>query len=198
MSDAVARERDPETMARLALWCGPLSITVSAVGILAATLLAPWFSWSGNALSDLGAVGAGTAPVFNGTLLLTGVLGVPFALFVLRRRSSRWRRVGTALFAASMPLLTLVGVFALPSPYHGPVAVGFFLLFTLGFLVDGVGATVAGDRVDGALSITLAGVHVLGWLVWGIVGLAGVALPEMVGTVTIWVWVLRRFREFRP
>lgn len=197
MSDVVARERDPGTMARLALWCGPLSISVSAVGILAATLLAPWFSWAGNALSDLGAVGAGTAPLFNGTLIVSGVLGVPFALFVLRRRSSRWRQAGTILFAASMSLLALVGVFALPSPAHGPVAVGFFLLFTLGFLVDGVGATVAGDRVDGALSITLASVHVLGWLVWGIVGLEGLALPEMVGTVAIWVWVVRRFREFR-
>ena len=182
---------------RVALWSGPASIGISAVGILAATLLAPWFSWTGNALSDLGTAGASTALLFNGTLILSGLLGIPFALLLLavRERSVRW--FGTLLFGAAMPLLALVGVFALPSPMHGPVAVSFFLLFTLGIGVDGIGAVLDGDRLDGGLSIGLAVLHVLGWIVWGIVALDGVALPELVGSAAIWVWVVRRFRELR-
>lgn len=197
MADSTGRDHRDGARERFALWAGPLSIAISAVGILAATLLAPWFSWTGNALSDLGAAGAGTALLFNGTLILTGLLGIPFALFVLRRRASLGRRAGTALFCLSMPFLALVGVFALPSPYHGPVAVTFFLLFTLGLLVDGIGAYRMDAEGDGVLSMALATAHVLSWIAWGIVGLEGVALPEMVGTVAIWIWVLRRFREFR-
>lgn len=197
MADVLPRDPTRPAENRLARWSGPCSIAVSAVGILAATLLAPWFSWTGNALSDLGAAGADTAVLFNGTLVVTGILGIPFALFVRRRRSTRSRRAGTALFAASMAMLALVGVFALPSPYHAPVAIAFFLLFTVGILVDGVGAVRAGERFDGRLSIGLAIAHVLAWIVWAVVALEGVALPEMVGTVTIWIWVLRRFRELR-
>lgn len=197
MADVVSRDPHRPATERLARWCGPVSIAVSALGILAATILAPWFSWTGNALSDLGAAGADTAVVFNGTLVVTGVLGIPFALFVFRRRSGPWRRAGTALFAGSMAMLALVGVFALPSPYHAPVAVAFFLLFTLGILLDGVGAVRAGERFDGRLSIGLAIAHVLAWIAWAVVGLQGVALPEMAGTVAIWIWVLRRFGEFR-
>ena len=189
MSDQPAR--------RLALWCGPLSVGVSAVGILAATLLAPWFRWTGNALSDLGAAGASTAPLFNGTLLVTGLLGIPFAVFVFGARQDSLRRTGTLLFGASMPMLALVGVFALPSPHHAPVAVSFFLLFTVGILLDGVGSVRTGHGLDGLVSIGLAFAHVLGWVVWGVVRLEGVALPELVGTLAIWVWVLRRFEEFR-
>lgn len=189
---------------RLALWCGPVSILVSAAGILTATLIAPSFSWTGNALSDLGAAGASTALLFNGTLILTGVLGLPFAFRAYRGLRNRIRRIGVVLFGASMVTLALVGVFALPSPYHGPVAVSFFLLFTLGIAVDGLGAIRDGSgairrgrRRDGVLSVGLAAVHVLAWFAWGASGLAGVALPEMVGTVAIWIWVLRRFAELR-
>lgn len=197
MADVVARDPDQPTIARAALWAGPLSIAISAVGILAATLLAPWFSWTEHALSDLGAVGAETALLFNGTVFLTGLLGIPFALLVYRRRTSRWRRVGTLLFGLAMPLLALVGVFALPSPYHAPVAIGFFLAFTLGILVDGIGAYRMDADTDGVVSMGLASGHVLGWIAWVVVGLEGVALPEMAGTVAIWLWVLRRFQEFR-
>lgn len=198
MVDVVSRDPDQPTVDRAALWAGPLSIAISAVGIPVATLLAPWFFWTDNALSDLGAAGAETALLFNGTLVVTGLLGIPFALLVYRRRTSLWGRLGTLLFALSMPLLALVGVFALPSPYHAPVAIGFFMAFTLGILVDGIGAYRTGDDTDGILSMALASAHVLGWIAWSVVGLEGVALPEMVGTVVIWIWVLRRFQEFRP
>jgi len=198
MSGAGGTSRPTEgPLRRVALWSGPASIGISAVGILAATLLAPWFSWTGNALSDLGAAGASTALLFNGTLIFSGLLGIPFALLLLTVRDRWVRWIGTLLFGAAMPMLALIGVFALPSSYHGPVAVSFFLLFTIGIFVDGIGAILAGNHVDGALSIGLAVLHVLGWIVWGIVALEGVALPELVGSAAIWVWVVRRFRELR-
>lgn len=184
-------------LGRVALWCGPLSIGVSAVGILAATLLAPWFSWTGNALSDLGAAGAETALLFNGALVVTGLLGIPFATRLFSVYRNRVRQVAAAVFGVATVALALIGVFPLPSPTHAPVAVAFFLLFTVAIAVDGVGAFRSGHRVDGALSVTLAAVHVVGWLVARGISLDGIALPELVGSVVLWVWVLRRFNELR-
>lgn len=181
----------------LVAWCGPATIVVSAVGILSATLLAPSFSWAGNALSDLGAAGASTAPLFNGTLILAGLLGLPFAFRLVVARSGWVRWLGALLFGASSLLLALIGVFPLPSPYHAAVAVPFFLLFTIALALDGVGAIRGGRGIDGALSFSLAGIHVVGWLVWSQSGLAGVAIPEMIGSVALWIWILRRFREVR-
>lgn len=57
---------------------------------LAATLLAPWFAWSRNALSDLGAAGEPTAPLFNGGLLVGGVVAAAFAWAL-------WRRAGAVV-----------------------------------------------------------------------------------------------------
>lgn len=183
---------------RLATWCGPASIAVSAVGILAATLLAPWFSWTSNALSDLGAAGASTAPLFNGTLILAGLLGLPFAVRLVVDRSGWVRGLGALLFGAASLSLSLIGVFPIPSPYHATVAVPFFLLFTLAIAIDGVGAIRGGHRVDGTLSLSLAAIHVVGWLVWSDSGLVGVAIPELVGSVALWIWILRRFSVVRP
>ena len=87
------------------------------------------------------------------------------------------------VFGLSMPTLALIGVFALPSPLHGPVALTYFLLFTLAILVDGIGALRTGKARDGWLSIGLGTAHVAGWIVWGVSGLDGIALPEAVGTV---------------
>lgn len=184
-------------LGRAARWCGPAAIGVSAVGILLATVLAPWFSWTGNALSDLGAAGASTALLFNGTLIVTGILGIPFALYLYASQRDHVRRIGAVVFGLATVALALIGVFPLPSPTHAPVAIAFFLLFTVAIAVDGVGAFRQGRRVDGALSVTLAAVHVLGWVVARTIALEGIALPELLGTIVLWIWILRRFAEVR-
>jgi len=184
------------TLDRVVPWTGPVAILVAAIGILAASVLAPWFSWTGNALSDLGARGVATAPLFNGTLIIAGFLGIPFAGWLVRVQRDRIRRAAAVVFGLSMPTLALIGVFALPSPLHGPVALAYFLLFTLAILVDGLGALRTGEARDGWLSIGLGTAHVAGWIVWGVSGHEGIALPEAVGTVAVGIWVLRRFQEF--
>lgn len=74
---------------------GRLSALVTPViaflAIVGATLLAPDFSWAGDALSDLGASGAETAWLFNGGLILASFLGLPVAVgFYLGATLTLW------------------------------------------------------------------------------------------------------------
>ena len=51
--------------------CGILTPFVFLTGILIAMLYSPWFKWTNNALSDLGAEGI-SAFFFNNTLIFGG------------------------------------------------------------------------------------------------------------------------------
>ncbi|PSP80062.1 DUF998 domain-containing protein [Halobacteriales archaeon QS_1_68_20] len=180
-----------------ALWAGPVGVAVSAVGIFGSALLAPWFSWTGNALSDLGAVGEPTAPLFDGALVLAGLLGLAFLGRVWFAAANAVHRLGAVIMAVAFASMGLVGVFPLPHDLHGPVAVTFFLAFTYGLFVHGSGDALAGAVREGLLSVWLGIAHVTGWLVFAVAPIEGIALPELVGSAALSAWVLVTFRTLR-
>lgn len=183
-----------EHLRRLARFAGPLSIAVAFLGILLAALLSPTFAWTGNALSDLGARGEPTAPIFNGALIAAGILGVPFVWRVWTATDTALQRAGVALLAASMVALAGVGVFPLPTREHGTVAVAFFGLFTYGFFVHGTGDVLAGDTRRGLASIWFGVAHPTAWLLWVLVRGGGIAVPELAGAALFAGWVIVQYR----
>lgn len=182
---------------RLAQWAGPVAIAIAFVGIIGSTLLAPEFSWTGNALSDLGARGQSTAPLFNWSLIVAGVVGLPFAWRVWIATERALQRVGVAVIAASLVAMALVGVFPLPAPAHGPVAIAFFLSFTYGLFLVGSGDVLAGRPRRGLAAIWLGVAHPTAWIVSLALGVDGIAIPEFVGSVLLAAWVLIVFRSLR-
>lgn len=69
--------------------------------------ISPWFSWVDNALSDLGNLRYGSAPIFNGGLLITGLLLILYSFTALRHHSPK-----TAYFLAFTGFaMELVGLF---------------------------------------------------------------------------------------
>lgn len=178
---------------RFALLAGPAAIAVSAIGIFGSVILASWitgswFTWTGNALSHLGEVGRTTAPLFNGSLLVVGVLGLAFGWWVWTAATNHWQRLGALLLAAAMANAGLVGVFPLPNPEHGPVSVAFFVLFTFGLFVHGSGDALAGRPHRGVRSIWYGIAHVTGWALFGLAPFSGIAIPELVGVLALWAW----------
>lgn len=158
-------------------------------GITVAVLLAPWFSWTANALSHLGDPVRASAPFFNGGLVLAGVLGVAFGLRVFQQAVHPVQRVGVAVVTVALANMGLVGIFDVTHDLHGPVAMVFFLGITYGWFVHGSGLALSGD-VRGGLGVVWLGiVHVTGWLVWAAVGIEGIALPETVGALLLAVWI---------
>ena len=157
--------------------------------ILAATVVAPGFSWTRDALSVLG-VRARTALLFNGGLVLGSLLALPYAVPLSRAVRNRAERVAAAAFALAAVTMGLVGLFPMGHPLHLPVAVAFYLLLTAALVADGASRR---DDTGGAAALCLAALHVAAWAAWvaGVRPGPGLAIPETVGAaaLALWVWV---------
>lgn len=170
---------------------GVLSVLVSLGTIVVAIVLSGRFSLATDALSDLGRPGWNSAAVFNLGLIASGLLALPLGVVLARNARTLLHAAGSVAFSLSAVCLSLVGVFALPAPEHGLVAVGFFLGFTVAFLLSGAGDVRAGAWVRGLGTIGLGLVHLLAWTLWIVAGTpGGLAIPELVGSGCVSVWIL--------
>lgn len=191
--------------------CGIVGPLVAAVGILAATAVDPSFQWAASALSDTGAHAPGQAVdpsflrsnpeflLFNGGLVLTGSIGLPFA-WSLWDGADHWvQRAGAVWFALAMLAMALVGVFHLPHSLHGAAAIGHYLAATMTLWTYGTGSVLAGRRLRGLATVWLGCVHLLFWIVWALVlqsgPLPGLAVPETVGAALFGGWVFATARR---
>ncbi|QCC52362.1 DUF998 domain-containing protein [Halapricum salinum] len=182
---------------------GVAAIVVTFVGIFGAVALSPSFAWSENALSNLGvashAAGTGTTVLlFNGGLLLGGVLGIGFAVALALREARLLGRLGAALFGVAMASMAGVGVFPQGHSLHFGVASGLYLLFSVATIVYAGGLVIDGDRRAGALSAGLGVVNLGIWIGWvGAVGIEapGLAIPEILGAGCVGAWALWQARE---
>ncbi|MFB9824975.1 DUF998 domain-containing protein [Halobaculum roseum] len=175
---------------RIAAASGVASIALALGGIGIAVLAAPWFSWTGNALSDLGVAGDPlVAAAFNGGLLAGGVVALPYAWAVWTTAGDRAGRALAVLFGIVSLLMAGVGAFPSDSALHVPVAIGFFLGLTALLAVDGLRRR---DTAVGRTLLVAPVVHLGAW--WGWIAVLdlgdGIAIPELVGALLLAAWVL--------
>lgn len=174
------------------VWSGVAGALVGVVALLVATLVSPTFSWTGNAISDLGASGAAYPQVLNVGLVASSLLAVPFVYVVWHRGTHPVERAGAITYALSLASLGLIGVFPIGDPLHTPVSVAFFTLMTVTLLVHGTGTVLGGSVHRGLGSMWLGVVHVVSWILWG-VGVRpgpGLAIPEFIGAVLVCCWLV--------
>jgi len=189
-----------ESLERYAIYCGLLAPVVSLGSTGLSTVVAPAseFTWEAYALSDLGRASARTFVLFNGGLLLGGLLGVAFAWPLWRHSRNLLERFGTVVFALAVVGLGLVGVFYLPHELHTPVALLFFLGGPITQWLYGGGQLLAGDTRFGAISILFGVVHVVGWVGWILVvedPETWFAVPEMVASLAFGLWAVALARS---
>ena len=178
---------------RLGRVSGVAFVLVSLGAILYATVASPTFAWTESALSDLGAPGAPTALLFNGGLVLTGLVALPFVTWLYRRGRNRLERAGGAVLAVSAVLSALVGIFPTGTPQHFPVVLAFFLSIPVALWTRAAGSYRAGDPRDVAVGFLGGALDPVAWLVWAFVGRAvapGLALPETAGILGLHAWAL--------
>ena len=180
-----AESHSPEA-GRVAAALGAVATLSALGGIALAVLLDPTFSWTADALSDLG-VRDGSAVAFNWGLIGGGAAGVGYAACLGRAG----RPLRALLLALAMIAMAGVGLFDLTEPLHGPAAIGFYGLITLVFAVDG---WVRRGAATGRVALAFAPVHVAVWatFVAGWWPVTGLALPELPGALMLaaWVWVV--------
>lgn len=167
--------------------CGILASIVVFSSVLAAISRSPGFSWTANALSDLGVSGA--ASIFNSGLIVGGILMMVFAAGLLVVGGRVLERAGAALLFIGAIALSGIGVFTeAAGDIHFYVSAAFFGISALSLLLIGSGFIVAGSKKFG-LSTVLAGVLAgLPWaFYWAWIGLA---IPETLSALVIFIWVI--------
>lgn len=190
---------------RIATYCGVAGALLSIGAIVLSTLLAPpeTFTWADRALSDMGRYGAPTFPVFNGGLILGGLVGLPFAWRLWIASRNAVERLGVVLLAVAVVGQIGVGVFFLEhtavyleTSLHGFAALTVFGVAPFASWVYGTGAALADDGRLAVASFWLGNVHPVVWLVW-LLSLGGsvdteawFAVPEFVAALAFGGWIL--------
>lgn len=197
--------------ARMGRIAGVLSVVVALGTTLLATIVSPSFRWTEHALSELGvtwtAVGTPTTvALFNGGLVAGAGFGLGFAWFLRDSARSDLGRATAVAFGVTTASMGAVGVFQAGAVLHAPVAVTFFLFVTVTLGLAAASAlrwdrsADAGDRVRyGATSLLLAATNLGIWVVWLALGgpaAAGLAVPEIGGSLVLSAWVLLTARQW--
>lgn len=190
MTLAADRASVTNTRRRVAAASGVGAMIAALGGIALAVALAPWFSVTANALSDLGVADrAAVATAFNGGLLLGGAVALAYAWALWAAAETHSTRLVAVEFGVAAGLMAGVGAFPSGSSLHFPVAIGFYLALTLVLATDGA---VRRATTAGQLALAAAGVHVGQWWLWtaGVRFGPGLAIPELVGALLLAAWVL--------
>lgn len=170
---------------RLCGFFGMLTPVVGFIMVFLAISQAPWFSWTLNALSDLGVDGF-EAVLFNSGLPLTGAVMMMFSagLFELTKGSTVGR-AGSAVHFASAVLLILIGVInETIKPWHYVVSFAFFASLAVMLAIMGVYHWRANMKRFTILAWSAAALGIVIWMLpW-----RGVALPEAISAVCVSVW----------
>ncbi|MDW8022621.1 MAG: DUF998 domain-containing protein [Nitrososphaerota archaeon] len=172
--------------------CGILAPLVAFTFILLAIASYPRFSWTDNALSDLGVVEGFTSAMFNSGLIAGGVLALIFAAGLFKVQSSALGKAGALIFFLAALSLTAIGVF--PEnvrPIHYYVSVAFFTLSPIALLVLCAAFAQAGKRRMGLFTFIVALFAAAVWVFQWTVGFgANVAIPEALSALAFSVWAI--------
>ena len=167
--------------------------------IIIAIVSYPSFSWTNNALSDLGVVPGLTGLIFNFGLFASGFLALVFAVFGLAKyfMSSLVGKVGSGFFGAATIALMAIGVFNESfSPTHYLVSVAFFVLAPIALFILATAFWLDKQKKMAAFTIIVAVVSAMPWLLlFAFNYVPNVAIPEAVSGLAISIWTVKLCSE---
>lgn len=174
-----------------------LAPVVAFVSIVISIVMSPWFDWALHDLSHLGMYenGFATALIFNGGLIVTGLLMLIFLIGYARNIDDSSKRLLMLPFVIAMASLALIGVFPVgSSPIHFIASLGFLLSFPFAMSIVGIyWIRILDRRVFAAASLA---VGILLLLMWVLIMISpsftfGVAIPEVLTAVSaaVWLWL---------
>lgn len=175
---------------RLAGLCGVASPVAALSFIFLAISYSPWFSWTENALSDLGVSSA--AAIFNSGIILAGLLLTIFAVgFIKRVGKGPLRFAGALLLVLGAVSFMAVGVFPESSEWvHFYVSAAFFTLELIGLLLIGAAfIQKSSEKRSGVFTISAAAWGIGVWMFWfWAFPQRGVAIPELLSMLAFQIW----------
>jgi hypothetical membrane protein len=170
--------------------CGVMTPIIVLPLILLSISYSPWFSWTRNALSDLGVHQA--AILFNSSLMIGGVLALIFALGLMQiLHKSKLGFAGTFVLIAAAVSLFAIGLFPeTAGRIHFYVSVAFFTLMIISQLFIGAALIQKpSDMLLGIFTILAAASSIGVWTFqFSASPFRGVAIPEMFSSVAFSLW----------
>jgi hypothetical membrane protein len=152
------------------------------------------FSWTNNALSDLGVIRGVTGPLFNFGLCTSGLLGFIFAIFGLLTYLGKnfVGKVGTLAFAATTVALIAIGVFNESfSETHYAVSVAFFVLVPISLFIITFAFVLMRQTGTAILTGGIGIVAALPWiLLFAFKYVSNVAIPETISGLAVSAWTI--------
>lgn len=176
---------------------GPIVALVAIAGAIMLSL--SWFTWEGNALSDLGNYNNGlpAAIVFNVGLVLAGILLFVFTFYFARTITDLPTKIGMIPFFIALCFLIGIGVFSENAgDIHFTVSVGFFGSFPFAMWFVGLGFLRFRKLWwFSIISIILPIFSIYMWTSWfgGVFPFwTGNAIPEITTALTGigWLWLI--------
>jgi len=169
-------------VSRLAGFLAPI---VALLTVALAIITHPWFSFTKNAISDLGAIGVEQNYILNVGLAISGTLALIFAHGVYVDQRTSLGKFGAILFMLGAASLILIAAFPEGTSLHFSVSVSFFVLTSLGMLAVGV----TDDR-DWFATFTIE-LFIIAWTLALLCAslFEGIAISELIGIFAISIWV---------
>jgi hypothetical membrane protein len=179
---------------RIGAASGIVAPIVAFLCIILAIISYSNFSWTNNALSDLGVISGATASLFNFGLLASGILAFNFAIFGLFTYFGKsWvGKIGSMVFAAATLALIAISVFNENfSPTHYLVSVAFFTLAPIALFILTFGFWFRHQRSIATFTVVVGFAAALPWIILFIFNyVPNVAIPEFLSGLAVSVWVM--------
>lgn len=173
---------------------GIVAPIVAFTCILLAVASYPEFSWTDNALSDLGIIAGITGPVFNFGLYCSGLFVLKFAAFGLFRyfRNSWVGKIGAVTFAATSVALMGIGIaHENIKPYHYLFSVAFFVLLPISLFIITAAFALKRQTKMAVFTLLTAVAAAIPWILQFTVHyVQGVAIPEFASALAGSAWTV--------
>ena len=162
--------------------------------ILSAIASYPSFSWTNNALSDLGVVSGITGPLFNFGLIASGVLAFLFAALGLFNYFGETLvgKVGAEAFEAAAVALVGIGIFNENfQGTHYILSVAFFVLAPMSLFILTIAFWLRHQRGMAVFTVSVGVVAALPWLLlFAFNYVPNVAIPEFLSGLAVSAWAI--------
>ena len=179
---------------RLGAATGIFAPILAFICILTAIASYPSFSWTNNALSDLGVVQGITGSIFNFGLVATGLLALTFAVFGLYRYLGKnWvDKIGAVVFAAATLALIGIGFFNESfSGTHYDFSVAFFVLVPISLFIITCASVLSHQTRMAVFTVSTGIVAALPWILqFAFSYVPNVAIPETISGVAVSMWII--------
>jgi len=180
-------------LSRISGVCGIIAPIVAFSCILLAVSFYPPFSWTDNALSDLGVQAEPTSILFNYGLIASGVMALVFGIGLYDLLGSTVSgKVGVFLFILASLTLIAIGVFNENyAPIHWYVSVIFFTSFSLSMFVLAAALLKLGRLRVGLFTFLVAMSAATPWIAYFTARyVEGVAVPETISALAASMWAM--------